>query len=609
MTGMKVNFRHTKHKGVTDTDMRMKKIRFSIGTPPLVLIGTFIVLFPIFTYMTIDRINRQRTQSIKLLVEKSTALIRTFEAGTHTGMMHMDWNRTAMENLLKETGTLPDISYLFIVNRKGTVLVSSDEKWRGKTYGRSLDLDAILDSGRLQWRIKNNDSGKNVFEVYKKFSPVRQNDRLDQSFMMPMHRRMQGSWMGDDQAGSYRDTAIFVGLDMSSIEQAYENDIRHNIIMGVILTLIGVSGFVLVFTVQRYAAARSSLSRIKIFSDNLVENMPLGMIATNTEGRIVSVNPAARSIFDIPPETGLQDIYKYLPGELKTLFNTGETGKQQNEEELRIDGVKERTLVLETITSPLYDREGMHLGSLLLIRDKTELDRLKTEMEANKRFASIGRLAAGIAHEIRNPLSSIKGYAVFFKEVFDKSSENYEIADMMTREADRLNRVVSEMGELAKPVSVSKEPVDIRAVIEDSIRLISREADMRNVKVETGIDPEVPMIYADQDKLRQVLLNLCLNGVQAMEGAGTLRLELFRDKKGKNVIIAVEDTGEGINAENLADIFEPYYTSKQSGTGLGLAVVHNVVKAHKGEIKVESEPGRGTRFTIILPRNNGEENE
>lgn len=585
----------------------MKKFKFTTKIPPLILIGTIIVLFPIFSYMTIDRINKQKSQSIRLLVEKSTALIRAFEAGTYTGMMNMGWTRNAMENLLRETAALPDISYLFIVNKNGTVLAHNRKEKEGQIYGRDLDLTKIINSKQTGWRIKKDGKENKVFEVYKKFSPVKGEKSNDSTGMMSMHQKMHGGQFND--ADGYDNTVIFVGLDMQLIEQADKGDTQHSIMMAVILALIGFTGLILVFIVQRYAAARSSLSRIQIFSDNLVENMPVGLIATDTNKQIISVNPAAKSILNIQSTRGRQNLDAALPVELESLLQSIDKEKNLVEKEIHIDGLKEQSIILEVIASPLYDKEGLSLGSLLILRDKTELNRLKIEMEQNKRLAAIGRLAAGVAHEIRNPLSSLKGYATFFKEIFDKSSENYTIADVMIKEVDRLNRVVSELVELAKPVTMSGKPVNIQSLIQESIKLMGYEAEMKNIEIKTDLDPDVPQIYADTDRLKQVLLNLYLNAIQSMKGSGTLGIRLFQNQSDQTVRITVSDTGTGIKKEDLPDIFEPYFTTKLSGTGLGLAIVHNIVKAHKGEINAKSEPGKGTCFTIILPDKEMDENE
>jgi two-component system sensor histidine kinase HydH len=246
---------------------------------------------------------------------------------------------------------------------------------------------------------------------------------------------------------------------------------------------------------------------------------------------------------------------------------------------------------------------------LLILRDLTEIGQLKDEIETNKRLAAIGRLAAGVAHEIRNPLSSLKGYATFFKEIFEKDSDNYNIADVMTKEVDRLNRVVSELVELAKPLHVSGKPVHLKDLIKESIKIVEHEANLNHIIIDLDLDNDIGSIIGDKDRLNQVLLNLYLNAIQAMENSGKLGIKLTRCNFTNNVKIKVSDTGSGIKKEELPDIFEPYFTTKLSGTGLGLAIVHNIIKAHKGEVKVKSEPGRGTDFTIILPDREMDKND
>ena len=586
----------------------MKNIKFITEIPPLILIGTILVLFPIFTYMTMDRINRQKTQSIRLLFEKSTALIKAFEAGTRTGMMNIGWSRTALENLLRETASLPDISSLFIVNKDGKILVHSIREQTGKKYGQDLDLIKVLDSDRAIWRIKKDESKNNIFQVYKKFSPMIQQTNEAVSGMMHMHQGMNGQNFDIDI--DYENTIIFVELDMKVVEQADQNDIQHSIMMAVILLLIGLTGFVLVFIVQRYRTTRSSLSRIKIFSDNLVENMPIGLVAMNKNDQILSVNPAAKVLLNLPLAEDLQKIAgQVLPKKLIDLVQSIHSHNRLIEKELSVKDGKGKSIILDVVVSPLSDKDGSSLGALVILRDLTELSLLKDEIERNKRLAAIGRLAAGVAHEIRNPLSSLKGYATFFKEIFDKGTQNFDIADVMIKEVDRLNNVVSELVELARPVQVSQKPVLIKTLVEDSIKIVEHDAKLDNIAIKMDLDEDIGSIYADKDRLKQALLNLYLNAIQSMENSGSLHIQLFRDKSDHNVIITISDTGSGIKKEDLPNIFEPYFTTKLSGTGLGLAIVHNIVKAHKGKLKVKSEPDRGTVFTIILPDKEMNEDE
>ena len=196
----------------------------------------------------------------------------------------------------------------------------------------------------------------------------------------------------------------------------------------------------------------------------------------------------------------------------------------------------------------------------------------------------------------------------FIKENFDKGTENFDIADVMIKEVDRLNHVVSELVELARPVQVSQKPVLIKTLVEDSIKIVEHDAKLHNIAIKMDLD-DIGSIYADKDRLNQALLNLYLNAIQSMENSGSLHIKLFRDKSDHKVIITISDTGSGIKKEDLPNIFEPYFTTKLSGTGLGLAIVHNIVKAHKGKLKVKSRPGQGTVFTIILPDKEMNEDE
>jgi two-component system sensor histidine kinase HydH len=534
------------------------------------------------------------------LFEKSTALIRAFEAGTYTGMMNMQWSTVAMENLLSETATLPDIVYLFIVDQDGKILVHSQKEKIGGSYGRDLDLKTVIGENKTGWRIIEDQKNHKVFEVHKKFSPINTGILKRVNPMMSMHQRMHGNTF--KKLDVYEDTVIFVGLDMALISSADRNDTQHAIMMGVILALIGLTGFLLVFIVQRYGQTRSTLSRIQIFSDNLVENMPIGLVATDNNDQVVSINPTAFNILNISTNISTKRIGTLLPNEVKKLLETVPGKKKLVEKEITLKKDGDPQITLDAIVSPLFDKEGNSLGTLLILRDKTELHRLRTEMEQNKRLAAIGRLAAGVAHEIRNPLSSLKGYATFFKEVFDRDSENFTIADTMTKEVDRLNRVVGELVQLAKPIAVSGNPVDLEALVSECLQLIAYEPNAGHIEIKTEIEPGLPQIHADEDRLKQVLLNLCLNALQSMENSGVLTLKMYNDDPDENIVIEVSDTGCGINQEDLSDIFEPYFTTKLSGTGLGLAIVHNIIKAHKGRIETVSHPGSGTVFKIFLPK-------
>jgi two-component system sensor histidine kinase HydH len=213
----------------------------------------------------------------------------------------------------------------------------------------------------------------------------------------------------------------------------------------------------------------------------------------------------------------------------------------------------------------------------------------------------VGRLAAGVAHEIRNPLSSIKGFATYFKERYPDRPDDQQTADIMIQEVDRLNRVVGQLLEFAKPVSVKPKPISLQALLNDSIKLIKDRAAEKGISVQTQNNTQVDEARIDPDRINQVLLNLYLNAIDSMESGGELKVEISSDGQHHDIVIRISDTGRGISRENLSKIFEPYFTTKSTGTGLGLAIAHNIVAAMGGQITVKSAPGRGTNFSVILP--------
>jgi two-component system sensor histidine kinase HydH len=236
----------------------------------------------------------------------------------------------------------------------------------------------------------------------------------------------------------------------------------------------------------------------------------------------------------------------------------------------------------------------------LILRDLGEVRRLQEEIHRKEKLAAIGSLAAGVAHEIRNPLSSIKGLAAYFGNKFEEGSEDKQAAEVMSQEVDRLNRVISELLDFARPSELNLKPADINEVIEHSLRLVQQDSKTRNIEVRWSGSKEIPSVLLDPDRFSQSLLNLYLNAIQAMEQGGVLSVKSSLGPY-NDIEVEVADTGTGIDPDDLDEIFDPYYTTKPSGTGLGLAIVYKIIEAHGGQIKVRSTPGKGTAFTISVP--------
>jgi two-component system, NtrC family, sensor histidine kinase HydH len=589
----------------------MKEMNKSIGghwagIPPWIILGALAILTPIFIYWALQSINKQKEDTTLLLLEKAAALIRSFEAGTRTGMMGMmGMHERAFEiqNLLMETARQPDIVYLIVTDIKGNIVAHSNPARIGGIHGKGLDFERVFHSDRLLWRQVSNSDKTNTFEVFRNFSPKQ----------MPMikfpGRLSRNKWRKSPINPIFRrpgpEQIIFVGLDMGPIETARKEDARHTLIMALILLLIGFAGVVSLFLAQAYRSARTSLTRIKAFSDTVVENMPIGLLATDSEGKIASFNQTAEAILRITPYEAIgRKAEEVLPKKLLS-FMDGRASKK-GVVETEVDCVLKdcKVVPLEVGVSSLEGDDGTILGDIVLFRDLTEVRDLKREIERNQRLASLGRLAAGVAHEIRNPLSSIKGFATYFRERYKGVPEDVKTAEIMVQEVERLNRVIGQLLEFARPMEILKKNTPVLSLIDHSLKMVEGQAKAKQIEIHRKLSNEVKYIYVDSDRINQVLLNLYLNSIEAMGQGGSLSVEVFRDNDSQRIRITVSDTGVGIKKEDLVHIFDPYFTTKQSGTGLGLAIVHNIIEAHNGEIKVESEPGNGTKVTILLPVSN-----
>jgi two-component system sensor histidine kinase HydH len=526
-------------------------------------------------------------------------LIRSFEAGTRTGM-GMSWSDFQLQKLLTETAQQSDIRYLLVTDVSGTILAHDDPRYIGQKHGRGLNLQKISHLKTVQWRIVRDTDNKKIFEVFSKFSPVEGGPDMGRGHMM-MHMWFQrGPNKNRDILPS--NPIIFVGLDMTSVEDAIRTDTRHAVIMAIVLLLVGFSGIILLFLAQSYRVTKMSLSRIKAFSDNLVTNMPIGLVALDDSQRITSLNNAAGSVLKLLPDEVIgEPAEKILPAELWHLLKNLDEDKGVVEKEIDCTVQKGEVIPLEISATLLNDEEGTFLGNVVLFKDLSEVRSLRKEIARSQRLASVGRLAAGVSHEIRNPLSSIKGFATYFKERYYDVPENQQISSLMIQEVDRLNRVVGQLHEFARPIDVSKKSIQIKAFLKDSLKLIERQASEANISIKTDFDSEIDEILIDPDRINQVLLNLYLNAIDSMNNGGSLIVVLAKNSIKNGIEIKVADTGTGISEGDLSHIFDPYFTTKASGTGLGLAIVHNIMEAHGGEIAIESRLGQGTGVTIFLP--------
>jgi two-component system sensor histidine kinase HydH len=515
-------------------------------------------------------------------------------------MMGMRGGGFRVQRLISETAQTPDIVYLMVTDAAGDIVAHSDEEEIGKTHGTDLDLQRISRSEKVQWRMIPGSEGASTFEVFRRFSPTRV------PFRSPHGGRMQGPWpkeMREESPPPEQPEIIFVGLDMGPIEAVRKQDTTNTILLASILLLIGFAGVVSLFLAQAYRSTRTSLTRIKAFSDHVVERMPVGLVAMDGKGIIISFNQAAETTLRLPSDqvtgrTASEVLPRQVLDMVAALKDSTRTAIGKEFDCSFPDG---RIVPLDVTLSSLKGEDDTVWGTIILCRDLTEVQSLKRELETSRRLASLGRLAAGVAHEIRNPLSSIKGFATYFKERYRDNPDDQKTSEIMIQEVDRLNRVITQLLEFARLPVIQKKPTSLQSLIQHSLKMIERQASAKEIQILSHLPSEIKEIDLDPDGINQVLLNLYLNAIEAMEQGGTLSVSLSREESSPWVKIIVSDTGTGISKEDLEHIFDPYFTTKQTGTGLGLAIVHKIIEAHRGEVKAESELGRGTTVSLLLP--------
>jgi two-component system sensor histidine kinase HydH len=565
--------------------------------PPWLIIGAAGIMTAIVVVMAVRNTHREKALTSQTLMEKGATIIRAFESAARTGM-GMHWSGRQLQILLHETAGQASILYMAVTDENGMILAHSDQTKIGeKLYDRqkiqSLEVNTVE-----KWRIEDGSNKQRVFEVYRNFAPMAGRPVLDHSGGMGGQ-----DWCDWGQGGGTPSPArqiIFAGFDVTPFEEAQAEDFRNTVVLSSVLLLLGIGGVMMLFGAQSYRLSRRQLQNTQAFSSEIIKNLPVGLITTGSDGRVAVVNGAAEKIFGL--EASLvsgklpDDI---LPANLCNLNDVIDSGEAIIEREIEC-AVDSKAIPLSVSAAKITNEMGDFLGNILILRDLGEVKRLQEEVRRKEKLAALGSLAAGIAHEIRNPLSSIKGFAKYFEGHCEEGSEGRKLVAVMTKEVDRLNRVITELLEFAKPSDLKTRPTNVNDIIEHSLRLIRQDANAKRIRVEFTRDEQLPNAEIDPDRFTQALLNLYLNAVQAMENGGILAVRA--STAGVNEIrIEIEDSGKGIPSESLGSIFNPYFTTKSSGTGLGLAIVHKVIESHQGEIKVRSAAGKGTAFSILIP--------
>jgi two-component system sensor histidine kinase HydH len=608
-------------------DRLFKKTRLLFVSPWLLAaaIGLLSLIIVIFAA---NNIKRERGMLTTGLFRKGEAIIRFVEAGMRAsmmtgmvgGMMGMNvpeaGGAAQTQRLIEQASESPDIYYIAVIDVAGKVLVHSDPEKIGTSILRDITiLDQAEPNGTFH--IVSVQTKYKAFEVLGPFKPFRGRgglqkwrEQFKQKYPLQPGQIPQGdvppdsfhlSTLGSDKHPQF----ILVGLDMTQLENTVRRYRYQMIFMSLTLLLIGLGGWISLMAAQSYSISQETLSRVKAFAGLLISRLPVGIIATNQDGRIRTFNSAAAAMTGRNAEVvrnGKPEIL--LPSELARFFVLQDQKDEITDRNVILTGADNVQYSLHLSSLPVYNQYSVFMGRVLLMYDLSELKRLEKEVQRHDRLVALGKMAAGVAHEVRNPLSSIKGFATLLGSKFKDGSQEHEAADLLVQEAERLNRSITELLNYARPTSLRKESVNLGDIVNSSLRLISSDAQALEVKILLDIEPDLPTVSVDKDKINQILLNLYLNGLQAMEFSSSkkeLKVFVHRDANTGMVVIEVQDTGCGIPQENLDKVLDPYYTTKPEGTGLGLALVYKIIDEHNGTITFFSKEGEGTTVSVSLP--------
>lgn len=561
--------------------------------------------------------DKESAVATRIFLERGTSLIHAYEATLQAGM-GFQWTDEELQALLDKIGTSPDIHYIAVTDEQGRVLAASDTRLVNSDLVGPEEMEELAPSRRARGHIVNLAGETPIFQVYQLLSVRQYEERLRRHGHMMMSRRMMRSSSGAARIPNQRLT-IFVGYDMTPLLEAESADARRALIHWSVLAFIGAAGLLTLFLVKGYQRSRLLVQETSAFTFALLDTLPLGLVAVDQANRVTSINPEAERITGLKGGDVLgRDISEALPGLWTALNETGvmeEHGEERHvprEQEVRCVFGDGRRVPLALTATPVAvpSRNGRNSGYAFILRDLGEIRRLQAEIRRQDRLAALGHMAAGIAHEIRNPLSAIKGLARFFREISPEGGEEARVAGIMTQEVQRLDRVVGDLLELARPDKLNLTGISPALPLERAANLVRANMDKLGIRYTQEVPSPCPEVMLDADRMTQVLLNLFLNAIQAMPGGGTLTTRIrFQSRSGEEdapgsgdiLLLDIEDTGEGIPKDKIHQIFSPYYTTKARGTGLGLSLVQKIVEAHDGEIEVASTVGKGTRFTLHLP--------
>ena len=586
--------------------------------------GLLIMIVVTFAFHNLRLEERLMTNA---MLQKASTLMRVIHSGSRASFLNdlrKDyWNNETwtvhVQRVIDHLSEDPDLRFLSLVDAKGKVIAHSDHSRVGASEPlpeKKGDQAASEEQPQMAYSIQALRDYGRVFETVRQFSPafpvilptpMRPLREGQPGFLLhsPEERRPMLKLYPEGIPTSEQ-YFLAVGLDMKEFDRTLGRLRMQIFMLSLAMLLVGLGGWFSLSAVQGFRISQKTIEDIQAYTSLLIAKLPVGVIATDASGRITTWNQAIAQLIGLGKNaaTGKRPT-EILPAPLAAFFQQSdepgaESAETPKESSVRLTFGARRC---ELLCHPLIitDSEQQFMGRVLLISDVTEIRSLEQRMRENERLAAVGRMAGGVAHEVRNPLSSIKGLALLLKNKFPAGSREQDTADLLIQETERMNRTITEMLSFTRPSALRLGRVDLARLLTRSLELIRAEAAENGIATVLDAPPDLPPVLGDVDRLQQVVMNVLLNAIQAMEQGGRLTVALGVRAEGRTVELRISDTGQGIAADLLPQVFYPYFTTKQGGTGIGLAISQKIIADHGGSIEMESELGQGATVIVQLP--------
>lgn len=518
----------------------------------------------------------------RYLQQNGETIIKAIEAAMRTSMMHHMGESDALYTLLNESSRAHDIVFIIVTDKDGKVISQTDNAPKPNNFA--------ADRGRLTG------PEQSVTSLEKETGIL----TITRQLNLQSHLPRRGMMMARDNLASFElplaDSIISIGLLTHEFDAARKQDVQHAIFMGAILFLVGSAGLYVLFLYQGMRVAKSTLANMKIYTENVIESIPVGLVTLDNRDRVVSCNRKMEELMGL----ALEDIRGKSLGEAFP-------GCQLNAEDICNSVLDYSTecvtgegtnLPVKIGGSVLVNSERESIGTVLVVRDMSLIRDMEQQLERSRRMAALGTMAAGIAHEIRNPLGTLRGFAHYFGNQPSTTDESRNYAKLMESEIDRLNRNISGLLQFARPRDPQIVEVGLDDLIGKTVALMEQDFSEHGLnfhyRCNTGMS-----IQTDPDMLMQVLLNLLKNSIAATTEGGEVSLSAESDTK--QLQITVSDNGKGMTEQEREKMFDPFFTTRKTGTGLGLAVSHQIMEQLGGTFEVVTSPDTGTAVSVVLP--------